>query len=446
MSLNYSITHSPGRVLLLSIIGIIIIGTFLLALPSAQSVPHDLIDLFFTTTSATCVTGLLTIPLTEFTLFGKAIILGLIQIGGLGLITMTVFLISLFFQVGIKTHLMAGHLLELDNWKNSKRIITFITILTFSVELFGACLFYYIIPPEATNDPLWFTALFHSISSFCSAGFSIFPQGMSIFFNNSPFLITTILLIFIGELGFVTWHELTEMAHASWERRWFKLSLHSKIVLSYSSMLTLVTVIFISLLEGSTALGSDSYYYSFLNTFFNALSFKSCGFTTVSIAAFQCASFIVIMVITFIGSSPGSTGSGIKVTSLALLVATVHSVLTGRSVVESYGRRIPHEQIFKAFAIVILALSWVVLTTFLLLLTEHHPQCLFLPLLFESVAAFANLGISLDITPLLSNAGKIIIMFSMLIGRVGALTLILAIKRHRETTEFQYPEERVMLS
>jgi len=446
MSLNYSITHSPGRVLLLSIIGIIIIGTFLLALPSAQIVPHDLIDLFFTATSATCVTGLLTIPLTEFTLFGKAIILGLIQIGGLGLITMTVFLISLFFQVGIKTHLMAGHLLELDNWKNSKRIIAFIATLTFSVELLGALLFYYIIPAQATDDPLWFTALFHAISSFCSAGFSIFPQGMSIFFNNSPFLIITILLIVIGELGFVTWHELTQMAQASWERRWFKLSLHSTIVLSYSSMLTCGTIIFLGLLEGATSLADNSFYYTFLNICFNAISFKSCGFTTVSVATFQCATFLLIMVVTFIGSSPGSTGSGIKVTSLALVVATIHAVLTGRSVVESYGRRIPQEQIFKALAIVFLAIGWVIMTTFLLLLTEYNPSCAPFPLFFESIAAFANLGISLGITPLLSSSGKIIIMLSMLIGRVGALTLILAIKRHRETTEFQYPEERVMLT
>lgn len=446
MSLHYSITHSPGRVLLLSIIGIIILGTCLLALPSAQLVPHTFIDLLFTATSATCVTGLLTIPLAEFTFFGKAIILCLLQIGGLGLITMTVFLISLFFQVGIKTHLMAGHLLELDNWKNSKRIITFIILLTFSVELLGTIMFYCVIPAHANSEPLWFEALFHAISSFCSAGFVIFPEGMEAFSHNSPFLLITMLLIVIGELGFVTWHELAHMVQASWQGRWFKLSLHSKIVLSYSAFLILATIMLLALFEGSTTLYQGDWYYTTLNVCFNALSYRGCGFSTVALGYFHCATFIIIMIVAFIGSSPGSTGSGIKVTPLALLVATLHSVLTGRTVVESYGRRIPHEQIFKAFSIIFLALGWIITTTLLLFLTEANLPSLFLPLLFEAVAALGNLGMSLGITPLLSPLGKCIIMLSMLIGRVGALTLILAIKRQRETTEFQYPEERVMLS
>lgn len=446
MLLRMPFSQSPGRLLIISIIAIIVLGSLLLSLPSAQLVPHAFIDLLFTAASATCVTGLLTIPLTEFTLFGKSIILILIQIGGLGLITMTVFLISLFVQVGMKTHLMAGQLLELDTWNNSKRIIKFITLLTFTAELLGTLVLWFIIPPEQSADPLLFTALFHAISSFCSAGFSIFPQGMQIFSNNAPFLLITMGLIIMGELGFIPWHELARAARATYQKRWFKLSLHTKIVLSCSSILTVGTTTALWLLEGPSLLAHESPFYAFLNTVFNAVSFRSCGFTTMNLALFQCVTFLLIMVVSFIGTSPGSTGSGIKVTSLALLVATIKSIMTGRSVVEIRERRIPHEQVFKALAIFTLAITWILITTALLLITESNPTCSFLPYVFEAISAFANLGISLGLTPLLSSAGKIIIMISMIIGRIGALTLILAIKAHKETGDFQYPEERVMLS
>jgi trk system potassium uptake protein TrkH len=446
MLLRMPFSQSPGRLLILSVFGIILLGSLLLALPCAQIIPHAFIDLLFTAASATCVTGLLTVPLAEFTLFGKAIILILIQIGGLGLITMTVFLMSLFVQVGMKTHLMAGQLLELDTWNNSKKMIKFITLLTFTAELLGALVLWCIISPEQSSDPLWFTALFHAISSFCSAGFSIFPEGMQIFTHNAPFLLVTMGLLIIGELGFITWHELARAAKATYQKKWFKLSLHTKIVLSYSSMLTMSTTLALWLLEGPALLTHESPGYAFLNTIFNAISFRSCGFTTANLALFQCVTFLLIMVVSFIGVSPGSTGSGIKVTSLALLVATIKSIMTGRSVVEIRERRIPHEQVFKALAIVTLALAWILATTALLLITEQNPTCSFLPYVFEAVSAFANLGISLGLTPFLSSAGKIIIMVSMLIGRIGALTLILAIKTHKDTGDFQYPEERVMLS
>lgn len=446
MTLRWLISESPGRVLILSIIGVIIAGALLLSLPMAQKVPHAFIDILFTAASATCVTGLLTIPLAEFTTFGKAIILCLMQIGGLGLITMTVFLISLFFQVGMKTHLMAGQLLELESWNNSKRIITFITLLTFGAECVGALLLWYIIPPGQSDDPLLFTALFHAISSFCSTGFSIFPQGVGIFRENAPFLLVTMALIMIGELGFITWHELARAAKATYQQRWFKVSLHTKIVLSYSSLMIIVTTVALWLLGGASTVNNEAPLSTALNTLFNAISLRSCGFTTIVFASLPLALILIIMVVAFIGVSPGSTGGGIKVTSLALLVATIKAIMSGRSVVEVRERRIPHEQVFKALAIFTLAIAWILLTTFMLLLTEANPNQAFLPYFFEAVSAFANLGISLGVTPLLSSAGKIIVMVSMILGRIGSLTLILAIKAHKECGDFQYPEERVMLS
>jgi trk system potassium uptake protein len=446
MLLRFPVNLSPSRLLLLSVVGVIIVGTFLLSLPLAQTTSHSLLDLLFTATSATCVTGLLTVPLTEFTLFGKAVIMILIQIGGLGLITMTVFLISLFFRVGIKTHLIAGQLLELDNWKNSRRMITFIIALSLFVEIIGILLFYYIIPVGASSDPALFTACFHSISSFCCSGFSIFSEDMASFSHNSLFLITTLMLIIIGEMGFVTWHELYNTRHAFWNQQWFKLSLHTKIVLYTSSIIVITSFLALWFLEGAHRITFESPWYAFLNTIFNAFSYRGCGFSTFIIPNLQCGTFLLIMFVAFIGASPGSTGSGIKVTSVALIIATIKSVLSGRTVVDLRGRRIPNDQIFKVTALVTLALTWIFLSTFLLFLTEHNPRCTLLLLLFESVSAFSNLGISLGMTPLLSVAGKIIIIISMLFGRIGALTLLLAMKQQRELVEFQYPEERIMLS
>ena len=439
-------TLSPSRILLVSVLGIILLGTCLLALPFAQLVPHNLLDLFFTATSATCVTGLLTIPLTEFSLFGKTIIMLLMQIGGLGLITMTVFLISLFFKVGIKTHLMAGQLLELDNWKNSRGMIKFIIALSLVVELIGIFFLYFAIPANQTTDPAFFTACFHSVSSFCCAGFSIFPQGIEPLSHNSAFLLITLGLIIIGELGFVTWHELYGAAAALWNRRWFKLSLHTKIVLYSTAVIVFVAIFTLWFLEGMRHLEHESIWYALLNTVFNAFSYRGCGFSTFNIGTLHCCTFLVIMIVAFIGASPGSTGSGIKVTSVALIIATIKSILSGRSVVDLRGRRIPNDQIFKVMAIVALALIWIFITTFLLFLTEHNPRCTLLPILFEAVSAFSNLGMSLGLTPFLSVAGKIIMIMSMIFGRIGALTLILAIKQQRDLVEFQYPEERIMLS
>lgn len=445
MLLRKSLSDSPGRTLLLTIVGFILLGTFLLWMPFAQKESHSFIDLLFTATSATCVTGLLTIPLESFTFWGKAIILGLIQVGGLGLITLTVFLISLFFNVGIKTQLMAGQLLELDSWRNSKRIITFIIGLTIFMELVGTILLGLTLPQEVLGDTSWFTALFHSISAFCSAGFSIFPKGMQQFEYNAAFLTITGFLIIVGELGFITWYELAQYYQSLLSGKRFKLSLHSKIVLSFSLLLIVASTFAFLGLEYHI-LSEESWIYGAGNAIFNAISFRSCGFTTSNFIQFHTATLFLILIITFIGSSPGSTGSGIKITSFALLIASLKSVVQGRSVVEIRGRRIPNDQMHKVSALLIMSLLWITGTVFILLITERHINSEFLPIVFEAFASFTNLGLTLGITPTLSVLGKFIVMASMIVGRVGSLTLILALKKQREKAQFKYPEERVMLS
>jgi len=439
-----SLFTSPSRTLLLSVLLTIACGTLLLLLPQARYVDVSVLDTLFTATSATCVTGLLAEPLSSFTLFGKCIILLLIQVGGIGLITLTTFLVSLFFKLGMKPHVMAGQILEVENWKNTQRIIGFIAGITILIEGIGMLTLLTTMPDVQTDTPHWFAALFHAVSSFCSAGFTIAADSLSAYYDYIPFLTATTILIVIGELGFVTLHEMLRYFRAVRKKSVFRFSLHTKIIMLFSTSLVAFSTILIWYLE-YLPIAESSWIIDWVNSIFNAISFRSTGFTTLAIPTIENATFFLIMIIAFIGSAPGSTGSGIKLTTFALFCATIKSVISGRGFVELKGRRIPNDQIYKVMSIFALSLAWVAVTMFFLLLTEQNTP--FVDIMLESFAAVANLGLSTGITPELSSFGKCIVMLAMIFGRIGPLTLILAIQRRKKTSaEYHYPEERVLLS
>lgn len=408
-----------------------------------QNTPLTWLDTLFTATSATCVTGLLAVPLSSFTLIGKSIILLLIQIGGIGLITLTTFIISLFFNLGMKPHLMAGQLLEVDNWKSTRNIIAFIAGITVLIEAVGMGVLMLTMPDIQTDTPHWFAALFHAVSSFCSAGFTIAADSLSTYYDHIPFLGITTLLMIIGEVGFVTLHELLRYVRTVRSGTLFRFSLHTKIIFTFSTVLVGLSTGLLWYLE-YWPMVSESWILSGVNSIFNAISFRSTGFTTLAISQMENATFFLIMIIAFIGSAPGSTGSGIKITTFAIFCATIKSVVSGRAFVEMKGRCIPNDQIYKVMSIFSLSLAWVAGTVFLLLLVE--PEMRFVDVMFESFAAVANLGLSTGITPTLSPLGKSIVMLGMIFGRIGPLTLILAIRRRKTSADFYYPEERVLLS
>lgn len=437
------VKFSPGRIILYSLIGTILFGTILLSLPIAQEHPISLLDIIFTTTSVTTVTGLLTKPLTHFTPFGQGVILFLMQLGGLGLITMTLFIISLFVNFGLTTQLLAGQMLELESWKNIKELIIFIIKLAMSVELLGTLIIFYAI---RSDFPLWqalFYSLFHAISAFCNAGLFLFPQGLVGYQHNTLLLSITILLMIIGGLGFITWHELLAYVRTFKAKKRYNISLHSKIVLYAATVLFFSFALVFWFLERENTLAQLSLGHAIINTLFSAFSFKSTGFITVSPVDLQFPTLFVMMLLAFIGSSPGSTGSGIKTTTMAIFIATIRTALAGRQEVEIRNRQIPKDQVYKALAIISLSIGWICLTTFCLLLTEPHWE--FLDIIFEVVSAFATLGISTGVTPYLSATGKMFIILTMIIGRIGSLTFLLALKKHFEKKEFTYPEERIML-
>ena len=450
MSKNKLVDISPAHIILFSFFFLILCGTLLLALPIAHIVPMSFIDLFFTATSATCVTGLFTIPLSNFTLFGKTIIMGLIQIGALGLATMSLFIISLFIDLGLGTRFMAGQLFELDSWKNIKRILIFTFASTLTLEIVGALSFFSIFHAQYPLSNAIFYSLFHSVSSFCNAGISFFhfltEQNLEIYKTNYLFLATTAFLTFFGGLGFITWHEIMMRTHAYfYSLKPHRFSLHSKIILSGTAILFSITATLFWLLEHNNTLKNLTAGQSLANTIFHAISFKSCGFILGSITDFLPATLFLILIVGLIGSSPGSTGSGVKITTFALFLSVIKSAINGRTSVEVFERELPLDQIYKAIAVISLSIGWILFTTFCLLNTENNWS--FLDVFFETVSAFSNVGFSLRGTQNLSQVGKLFIMVTMFIGRIGSLTFILGLKLRtkKDMTEFSYPEERVML-
>ena len=450
MNKNKVIDISPAHIIFFSFFILIICGTLLLALPIAHIKPMAFIDLFFTATSATCVTGLFTLPLSNFTFFGKAVILGLIQIGALGLATMSLFIISLFIDLGLGTRFIAGQLFELDSWHNIKKILIFTFASTFTLEILGALSFYSIFKTEYSLSSALFYAFFHSISSFCNAGISFFhfltEQNLQRYSTNYLFLMTTSFLTFFGGLGFITWHEIILRIRAYFSfKKPHRFSLHSKIILYGTFTLLLITMILFWALENNNTLLNLSIPLKFANTIFHAISFKSCGFVLGTITDFHAATIFFVLLIGLIGSAPGSTGSGIKITTFILYLSTIKSAINGRTSVDIFEREIPLDQIYKVIAIISLSVGWILFTTFCLLLTEKNWT--FLDVFFETVSAFSNVGFSLKGTEKLSTLGKLFIMTTMFIGRIGSLTFILGLKlkTRKETIEFSYPEERVML-
>src|ERR1700733_924326 len=448
---NSRLAHfSAGRVILFALFCTILIGACLVSLPIARHVPMAWIDLLFTATSATCVTGLFTVPIAQFTFFGHCVILALIQIGGLGIITLTLFLLSLFLNLGLATQLMAGKLLELESWKNTKKLLVFIIKITFIAEAIGALSLFSVFVQTFPVGKAAFLAIFHAVSFFCSAGITLFDNSLYLYANNYIVILTATLLMLTGGIGFITLFEIGDyIAHVKDKKKFPHFSLQSKIILSGALIGILLTAALVYLLERNNAFASLTLTGSILTSFFQAVSFRSTGLLIIPLGGLQLATLFLIMIVSFIGSAPGSTGSGIRTTTMAIYLAVVKAAIEGHTGINIGRRRIAKDQVNKAIAIISLSVFWVIITTFCLLI--FIPNWQFLDVFFESVSAFTNLGLSTGITPYLPFIGKILIMCSMIIGRIGSLTLILALRKialRKEAShnELIYPEERIMLN
>ena len=421
----------PGRLITLGFAAVILLGAALLLLPVSVRPGAEVswIDALFTSTSAVCVTGLIAIDTYDhFTVFGQAVVAALIQVGGLGVTSVGVGLIlAAGRRVSFKGRLLVKEALNVDNFKGMVRLVKAVLWMTLCFEGAGVALsFLVFIRDYPPLRALWIS-VFHSVAAFNNSGFDILGglQNLIPYRDNILLNLTTCALILFGGLGFLV---MLDINHA---RSFRKLTLHSKVVLTTTAALLLVGTVLLKATEEITWLGA----------FFHSVSARTAGFSTYPIGEFTNAGLFVLVVLMFIGASPGSTGGGIKTTTFFALMQEVRSVFTKRQP-GAFHRSISGETRAKAAVIALLSLLVVCCGTFLLCVLE--PQRAFIQVFFEVVSAFGTVGLSTGITPDLCVLSKLVLILTMFIGRLGAFTL-LSIWINRPEPGVRYTEEMITI-
>ncbi|MAZ49951.1 MAG: hypothetical protein CME65_15420 [Halobacteriovoraceae bacterium] len=438
---------APAQIVILSFSAIIGVGTLFLLLPisAASGKNITLVDAFFTATSATCVTGLTTLSIADnFSFIGQVFILILIQIGGLGYMTLySSMTILLGKSLAVRDQVLMQDLLDISSLEDLLQMIINIIKYTLVIELIGAAILTFAFNSQGYEfgEALYY-GIFHSVSAFCNAGFALFNNSLENFQLNPAIHFTISLLIFLGGLGFIVIKELEYVLLKG--GKLINLSVHSKIVLTTSLSLVFMVAIYIFFSEFLHGLNDLSVWEKLQVSLFQSLTTRTAGFNTISLEALHPHTIYLFTLIMFIGASPGSTGGGIKTTTFAILFQSVKATLKGRDKVEFFDRKVPNIVVVRAVAIIVISL--IIVSFFILLMMRLEPDKDFLKVFFEVVSAFATVGLSLGITPLLSSGGKLALILVMFIGRVGPLTLALALgQKNQDKGNVDYPEGRIMI-
>lgn len=435
---------SPPKILVLGFASIIMIGTLLLMLPVSNTSGQALnfIDALFTSTSATCVTGLVVMDTgTSFTIFGQSVIMVLIQIGGLGFMTMaTLFALVLKRKISFRDRLILQEAMNQVSMEGIVKLIRRVLIYSLLIESAGAVL---LSLRWAFDMPLGraiYFGVFHAISLFNNAGFDIFGEYRSLTGYVSDPLVNLVVMFLIisGGIGFIVMADLVDYRH---KRR---LSLHSKVVLSATGTLIVIGALVFLVFEFTNplTLGRLNFGGKLLASFFQSVTPRTAGANTLDIAGLRQASQFFTIILMFIGASPGSTGGGIKTTTFTLMAAAVITMLRGREDIVLFRYRLAQERVFKALTIILLALLLIVSVAMVLSTTEDYN---FLMILFETTSAFATVGLSMGLTPELSLVGKILISLTMFAGRLGLLTLVYALGPKQGKALYKHPEGKMII-
>jgi trk system potassium uptake protein TrkH len=437
---------TPARVVASSFAGTILVGTILLTLPVATQDKQGttVVDALFTATSAVCVTGLTVLDTpVHFSTFGQVVIMILMQVGGLGIMTFSTFLaLALRQRIGMQDRVVMQDLLEESNIDTLKFMIVGILKMTFVVESIGALVLTWAWLTEAESvRHAVYLGVFHSIAAFNNAGFALFSDSLMQYRSDLLINLTITSLIIIGGLGFTVIAGVVDAR--LWKRRKVpRLSCHAKLVLVTTGILIGGGTLVFFLAEWSKTMADFSWSERLLAAYFLAITPRTAGFNTVDTAALTDLSLFITIILMFVGASPASTGGGVKTSTFALLVLNIRSILRKRDEVEVFYRTIPREAVHKALVIITFSFSLINLYTILLLLTDGAPL---LPTMFEVVSAFGTVGLSMGFTPHLTTAGRVVILTLMFIGRIGPLTMALALGERQDRARFAYPTERVMV-
>ncbi len=445
-SIDRLIRKSPARMIFCGFALLILIGAILLSLPVSTRGGNQasFLTALFTATSSVCVTGMVVVDTnTYWSLFGKIVILLLLQIGALGIMSM-VTLLSIITGKNLDLSQRMAIKESISNFSLENVVLIFKKILKMMIiiEGLGAVLTSInLIPIYGVIEGIG-KSIFHSISSFCNAGFDVFGTdsekyiGLKDYSSNFLFILTTSALIIAGGLGFIVWEDITKV------KRFSRFTLHSKIVLIMTISLIVSGTILIMVFEKNNTMRELPGHLSLLNSFFHSVSSRTAGFGTVPIHEMSTLSIFITMLLMFIGGAPGSTAGGIKVTTLFVLIAAVVSFLKGNSEVHMLKRRISADIILKAVSVFMLSLTLIMLTTIVLLINREGSL---VQVLFESVSAFSTAGASTEITPYLKDTSKYQLIITMFLGRVGIITTFAAFNTRsgKDNRGYRYPEGKI---
>lgn len=435
----------PPKILVLGFAAVILIGAFLLTLPISTESGKSLsfLDALFTATSATCVTGLVVVDTADtFSIFGEMVILTLIQIGGLGFMTFATFLFLLLGKkISLKERLLLKEAYNNISIAGIIKLVKRILIFTAVIEMLGGIILSIRFSFDFPIGKAVYYGFFHAISNFNNAGFDLMGDFRSLtnYVDDPVVTLTVCFLIIFGGLGFIVINELYEY------RETRRLSVHTKIVLMTTVILTVCATILIYLFEygNDKTLGTLSEAGKSLGAFFHAITPRTAGSNTLSIADLTQSTLFLTIFLMFIGAGSGSTAGGIKITTFAVLIATVWSQLKGKEDVVLFRRRIELQTILKALTVAMCGLAIVIVVTFILSITEKGQN--FIVYLFEATSAFGTVGLSMGLTPELSPIGRVLIIFTMFAGRLGPITLGFAIAKRRKKEAYRHPKGNIMI-
>lgn len=439
---------SPVQLLALGFFVLILLGGSLLTLPifSRTSEPTPFIDALFTATSAICVTGLTTVSTVEhWNELGQFIIMLMIEIGGLGFMMLPIMFFALLRKkVNLSTRIVLRETLNLEEMSGVMKLMLYILKFAFVVQFIGAAALAFVFVPElGWGKGLWYS-LFHAISSFCNAGFDLLGDSLVGYQNNVYLLMVVSVLIIAGGLGFIVWRDILSY------RRLRKLTLHSKLALTVTGILLAGGFLLFLLTEQNAVslVNSDSGFARLANTFFMSVTARTAGYFSIDYMQMSHAGLIVTMILMYIGGTSGSTAGGLKTTTFAVLMIQIRSIFKGRSKAEVFGRTIRPAAVFRAFTLFFLTLTLCIAVIMILSVTETIPDGYGIEYIaFEVFSAFGTVGLTMGLTPELTEFGKLLIIIVMYIGRVGILTVAFSLmtKARQQEAKYKYPEESVMI-
>ncbi|MBL8004205.1 MAG: portal protein [Candidatus Kapabacteria bacterium] len=455
MRYNHVLTKvkiQPGAVFALSFAFIIITGTLLLLLPKATKTGISVVDALFTSTSAVCVTGLTTIDVpSTFTPLGLFVITFLIQIGGLGVMTLSTFFALLFAGgLSVRERLFMSDLLSENSIGEVSGLLLKIATFTIVIEAIGFLFLYTSL--GGTIFPLdhqkFYSCIFHSVSAFCNAGFSTYPDGMMNAQVNSNYVYLSSIgwLIIFGGLGFPVLSNLwAYFKNRNQKGVINRLSMTTKLVLITTVFLLIFGTISIWFLEmvNSPHINNMSLFDQWFHSLFMSISTRTAGFNTVAMNLYHPSTVLVLLFLMWIGASPSSTGGGVKTTTFAVVLLMIYNFVRKKERVELFNRQISDESIRKAFSAIIVSVFVIGLAS--VVLTAIEPSKNTLDLLFEVVSAMGTVGLSRNTTPFLGDGGKILITVVMFVGRVGVLTLIIAFVKQEPNVRISYAKETIII-